>query len=65
MSDNDLEEIRLLVHPTKNGYRNSKERPEIMEMAVGGGSLDAQIEFAKEMMEKNSQCLTLLKTEKC
>ena len=53
MSDNDLEEIRLLVHTQPRMVTGiPKKRPEIMEMAVGGGSLDAQIEFAKEMMGK-------------
>ena len=53
MSDNDLEEIRLLVHTQPRMVTGiPKKRPEIMEMAVGGGSLDAQIKFAKEMMGK-------------
>ena len=53
MSDNDLEEIRLLVHTQPRMVTGiPKKRPEIMEMAVGGGSLDAQVEFAKEMMGK-------------
>ena len=53
MSDNDLEEIRLLVHTQPRMVTGiPKKRPEIMEMAVGGGSLDAQIEYAKEMMGK-------------
>ena len=53
MSDNDLEEIRLLVHTQPRMVTGiPKKRPEIMEMTVGGGSLDAQIEFAKEMMGK-------------
>lgn len=53
MSDNDLEEIRLLVHTQPRMVTGiPKKRPEIMEMAVGGGSLDAQIEFAKGMMGK-------------
>ena len=53
MSDNDLEEIRLLVHTQPRMVTGiPKKRPEIMEMAVGGGSLDAQIEFAKEKMGK-------------
>jgi len=53
MSDHDLEEIRLLVHTQPRMVTGiPKKRPEIMEMAVGGGSLDAQIEFAKEMMGK-------------
>ena len=53
MSDNDLEEIRLLVHTQPRMVTGiPKKRPEIMEMAVGGGSLDAQIQFAKEMMGK-------------
>ena len=53
ISDNDLEEIRLLVHTQPRMVTGiPKKRPEIMEMAVGGGSLDAQIEFAKEMMGK-------------
>ena len=53
MSDNDLEEIRLLVHTQPRMVTGiPKKRPEIMEMGVGGGSLDAQIEFAKEMMGK-------------
>ena len=53
MSDSDLEEIRLLVHTQPRMVTGiPKKRPEIMEMAVGGGSLDAQIEFAKEMMGK-------------
>ena len=53
ISDNDLEEIRLLVHTQPRMVTGiPKKRPEIMEMAVGGGSLDAQVEFAKEMMGK-------------
>ena len=53
MSDHDLEEIRLLVHTQPRMVTGiPKKRPEIMEMAVGGGSLDAQIEYAKEMMGK-------------
>ena len=53
MSDHDLEEIRLLVHTQPRMVTGiPKKRPEIMEMAVGGGSLDAQIQFAKEMMGK-------------
>jgi len=53
MSDSDLEEIRLLVHTQPRMVTGiPKKRPEIMEMAVGGGSVDAQIEFAKEMMGK-------------
>ena len=53
MSDHDLEEIRLLVHTQPRMVTGiPKKRPEIMEIAVGGGSLDAQIEFAKEMMGK-------------
>ena len=53
MSDSDLEEVRLLVHTQPRMVTGiPKKRPEIMEMAVGGGSIDAQIEFAKEMMGK-------------
>ena len=53
MSDSDLEEVRLLVHTQPRMVTGiSKKRPEIMEMAVGGGSVNAQIEFAKEMMGK-------------
>ena len=53
MSDSDLEEIRLLVHTQPRMVTGiPKKRPEIMEMAVGGGSVNAQIEFAKEMMGK-------------
>ncbi len=53
MSDSDLEEVRLLVHTQPRMVTGiPKKRPEIMEMAVGGGSVDAQIEFAKEMMGK-------------
>ncbi|MFL2944169.1 MAG: 50S ribosomal protein L3 [Candidatus Poseidoniales archaeon] len=53
MSDSDLEEIRLLVHTQPRMVTGiPKKRPEIMEMAVGGGSVDAQIEYAKEMMGK-------------
>ena len=53
MSDSDLEEVRLLVHTQPRMVTGiPKKRPEIMEMAVGGGSVNAQIEFAKEMMGK-------------
>ena len=53
MSDSDLEEVRLLVHTQPRMVTGiPKKRPEIMDMAVGGGSIDAQIEFAKEMMGK-------------
>ena len=53
MSDSDLEEVRLLVHTQPRMVTGiPKKRPEIMEMAVGGGSVDTQIEFAKEMMGK-------------
>ena len=53
MSDSDLEEVRLLVHTQPRMVTGiPKKRPEIMEMAVGGGSVDAQIEFAREMMGK-------------
>lgn len=53
MSDSDLEEVRLLVHTQPRMVTGiPKKRPEIMEMAVGGGSVDAQIEFAKGMMGK-------------
>ena len=53
MSDSDLEEVRLLVHTQPRMVTGiPKKRPEIMEMAVGGGSVDAQIEFAKKMMGK-------------
>ena len=53
MTDRDLEEVRLLVHTQPRMVTGiPKKRPEIMEMAVGGGSVDAQIEFAKEMMGK-------------
>ena len=53
MYDSDLEEVRLLVHTQPRMVTGiPKKRPEIMEMAVGGGSVDAQIEFAKEMMGK-------------
>ena len=53
MSDSDLEEVRLLVNTQPRMVTGiPKKRPEIMEMAVGGGSVDAQIEFAKEMMGK-------------
>ena len=53
MSDSDLEEVRLLVHTQPRMVTGiPKKRPEIMEMAVGGGSVDAQIEFAKEMRGK-------------
>lgn len=53
MSDSDLEEVRLLVHTQPRMVTGiPKKRPEIMEMAVGGGSVDAQVEFAKEMMGK-------------
>lgn len=53
MSDSDLEEVRLLVHTQPRMVTGiPKKRPEIMEMAVGGGSVDVQIEFAKEMMGK-------------
>ena len=53
MSDSDLEEVRLLVHTQPRMVTGiPKKRPEIMEMAVGGGSVDAQSEFAKEMMGK-------------
>ena len=53
MTDSDLEEVRLLVHTQPRMVTGiPKKRPEIMEMAVGGGSVDAQIEFAKEMMGK-------------
>ena len=44
----DLEEVRLLVHTQPRMVTGiPKKRPEIMEMPVGGGSVDAQIEFAK------------------
>ena len=53
MSDSDLEEVRLLVHTQPRMVTGiPKKRPEIMEMAVGGGSVNSQIEFAKEMMGK-------------
>ena len=53
MSDSDLEEVRLLVHTQPRMVTGiPKKSPEIMEMAVGGGSVDGQIEFAKEMMGK-------------
>ncbi len=53
MSDSDLEEVRLLVHTQPRMVTGiPKKRPEIMEMAVGGGSVDAQVEFAKGMMGK-------------
>jgi len=53
MEESDLEEIRLLVHTQPKMVTGiPKKRPEIMEMAVGGGSLAAQIEFAKGMMGK-------------
>ena len=53
MTDSDLDEVRLLVHTQPRMVTGiPKKRPEIMEMAVGGGSVDAQIEFAKEMMGK-------------
>lgn len=53
MSDSDLEEVRLLVHTQPRMVTGiPKKRPEIMEMAVGGGTVDAQIKFAKEMMGK-------------
>ena len=53
MADSDLEEIRLLVHTQPKMVTGiPKKRPEIMEMAVGGGSIDAQVEFAKGMMGK-------------
>ena len=53
MADSDLEEIRLLVHTQPKMVTGiPKKRPEIMEMAVGGGSVDAQVEFAKGMMGK-------------
>ena len=53
MGDNDLEEIRLLVHTQPKMVTGiPKKRPEIMEMAVGGGSIDSQIEFAKGLLGK-------------
>ena len=53
MKDNDLEEIRLLVHTQPKLVTGiPKKRPEIMEMAVGGGSVEAQIDFAKGMLGK-------------
>jgi large subunit ribosomal protein L3 len=53
MEDSDLEEIRLLVHTQPKMVTGiPKKRPEIMEMAVGGGSIASQIEFAKGMMGK-------------
>lgn len=53
MSDSDLEEVRLLVHTQPRMVTGvPKKRPEIMEMAVDGGSIDAQVEFAKGMMGK-------------
>ena len=53
MSDSDLEEVRLLVHTQPRMVTGvPKKRPEIMEMAVDGGSVDAQVEFAKGMMGK-------------
>jgi len=53
MADSDLEEIRLLVHTQPKMVTGiPKKRPEIMEMAVGGGSIDAQVEFVKGMMGK-------------
>ena len=53
MEDSDLEEIRLLVHTQPKMVTGiPKKRPEIMEMAVGGGSITSQIEFAKGLMGK-------------
>ena len=53
MSDSDLEEVRLLVHTQPRMVTGvPKKRPEIMEMAVDGGSIDAQVDFAKGMMGK-------------
>ena len=53
MKDNDLEEIRLLVQTQPKMVTGiPKKRPEIMEMAVGGGDIAAQIDFAKGMIGK-------------
>jgi len=53
MKGKDIEEIRLLVHTQPKLVTGiPKKKPEIMEMAVGGGSTEDQIKFAKDMLGK-------------
>ena len=49
----DLEDIRLLIQTQPKMVAGiPKKKPEIMEMAVGGGSMDEQMAFAKKMLGK-------------
>ena len=53
MKDEDVEEIRLLVHTQPKLVTGiPKKKPEIMEMGVGGGSIEDQIKFSKDMLGK-------------
>ena len=53
MKDNDLEEVRLLVQTQPKMVTGiPKKRPEVMEMAVGGGAMEAQVDYAKSMLGK-------------
>ena len=53
MKDGDVEEIRLLVHTQPKLVTGiPKKKPEIMEMGVGGGSIEDQIKFSKDMLGK-------------
>ncbi len=51
LEDGDLEEIRLLVHTLPRRVRGlPKKKPELMEVAVKGGDLPAQLAFAHEKL---------------
>ncbi len=53
MKDGDLECIRLLIQTQPKMVAGiPKKKPEIMEMAIGGGSMDDQMAFAKKMLGK-------------
>ena len=53
MKDDDVEEIRLLVHTQPKLVTGiPKKKPEIMEMGIGGGSIEEQIKFSKDMLGK-------------
>ncbi len=53
MKDEDVEEIRLLVHTQPKLVTGiPKKKPEIMEMGVGGGSIEDQIKFSKDILGK-------------
>ena len=54
MKDVDIEDIRILAYTQPKMVKGvPKKKPELMELRIGGGSMDERMEYAKSILGKD------------